>query len=269
MQRIRTVKPEVARHEGLFEAERASGLPIRFAWVLLFTVCDREGRFKWRPRALKPLVLPYDEVDFEDVLGTLHRRGFLQRYRVGDEWYGWIPTFTAHQFINGKEPASELPSIDEAEEINRVDPEGYTRGARVTDASPIGREGNRKGTGREGDSSAPPRDAKPSSPVLLTFPTIGSGTKTWDLTEVQVTDWSKAFPGLDILGECRKALAWVQAKQQPKTAKGMPLFLVNWFNRSVQRGGNSRPIAGGSVQPGPAVRTVGSKSFTARQTWPQ
>lgn len=261
MQRIRTVKPEIARHEGLFEAERASGLPLRFAWVMLFTVCDREGRFKWRPRALKPLVLPYDDVDFDDVLTAFHRRGFLQRYRVGDEWYGWIPTFTAHQFINGKEPVSELPSMDEAEEINRAESSTYTRGARVSDALPIGKGREGKGMEGNGGSSATLRAAKPSSPAVLTFPTVGQGSRTWDLTEAHVAEWSLAFPGLDILGECRKALAWVKANQA-KTAKGMPAFLVNWFNRAVQRGGNSRPTAGGENRP--QVRTTASRSVQAQ-----
>lgn len=73
------------------------------------------------------------------------------------------------------------------------------------------------------------------SPPVLTFPTTGSGGKTWTLTEAQVTKWASAYPHLDVLSECRRALAWVEANQR-KTAKGMPAFLIRWFNKAVDRG---------------------------------
>lgn len=150
MARIRTIKPELARHEGLFELERASGFPIRLAWALLPTICDREGRFKWRPRAMKYDILPYDELDFAALLDVLRAAGLLVKYRVGDDWYGVIPTFTKHQHVNSRELDSVLPGPDAADET-------MTRAARVEDASADrnspargegkGREG--KGTGRE------------------------------------------------------------------------------------------------------------------------
>ena len=87
------------------------------------------------------------------------------------------------------------------------------------------------------------------SPPVLTFPTVGK-RPTWTLTEAHVAHWRELFPALDVEAECRGALGWVEANQ-PKTAKGMPAFLVNWFNRAVARGG-SRPAAavGGSRSAG-------------------
>ena len=117
MARIRTVKPEVAKHELLFEIEQELRLPVRFAWALLPTQCDREGRFKWRPRTLKADLLPYDECDFSRVLDAWVTRGLLVRYRVRNEWFGWIPTFRKHQLINPRESASQLPSVTEGEEV--------------------------------------------------------------------------------------------------------------------------------------------------------
>ena len=64
MARIRTVKPDLFRHEALYELEIETGLPIRFSFAGLFTTCDRRGRFKWKPRQLKLDVLPYDNLDF-------------------------------------------------------------------------------------------------------------------------------------------------------------------------------------------------------------
>lgn len=170
MARIRTVKPELAKHELMFDAEIETGLPLRFAWVMLFTVCDREGRFPWRPRALKSDILPYDEVDFSRVLDAWLTRGFLVRYRVGHEWYGWIPTFRRHQVINPREAASILPGIDDADEVidHRNQPDTHaspTRKPRVDDASVTrhvharGEGKGREGKGREGNTQARVDDA--------------------------------------------------------------------------------------------------------------
>ena len=108
-QRIRTIKPELSRHEVLFEAFLSTGLPLRFAFVMLLTCCDREGRFRWQPRVLKLDVLPYDDCDFELVLDALWRIGLIECYEHQSKLYGCIPTWHKHQRINQKEPASVLP----------------------------------------------------------------------------------------------------------------------------------------------------------------
>lgn len=120
MGRIRTVKPELFIHEHLFEAEAQSGLPLRIAFVGLFTQCDREGRFKWRPKTLKLGVLPYDELDFELVLETLVQIGLVQQYRSGNDLYGHIPTWGKHQCINNKERESEIPPPSEMATYNKL-----------------------------------------------------------------------------------------------------------------------------------------------------
>ncbi|GAA4169527.1 hypothetical protein [Shinella granuli] len=80
MARIRTIKPEFFKHEGIFDAEQETGLPLRLAFAGLWTQCDREGRFAWRPRQLKVDILPYDELDFLRVLDALATRGFIVKY---------------------------------------------------------------------------------------------------------------------------------------------------------------------------------------------
>jgi hypothetical protein len=154
MGRIRTVKPELLKHEDLFELELTTGLPIRIAFVGLFTVADREGRFKWRPRALKLDVLPYDDCDFSRVLDALMTRDFVRKYAYGTEEYGVITTFGKHQVINNRESDSDLPAPTQDSYISSTS----TREPRVDDAldAPLvhaqgegkGREG--KGKGKEG-----------------------------------------------------------------------------------------------------------------------
>jgi hypothetical protein len=110
MGRIRTVKPELFTHEDLFELEQLTKLPIRVSFIGLFTCCDREGRFKWRPKTLKLYVAPYDDCDFSRVLDALMTRGFVVKYEVNGEEFGYMPTFNKHQVINNRESDSELPN---------------------------------------------------------------------------------------------------------------------------------------------------------------
>lgn len=183
MGRIRTIKPDVARHEGLFQLEQETGLPIRFAWAVLPTVCDREGRFKWRPNVLKLDILPFDDCDFSRVLDAWATRGQVVKYRVGDAWFGLIPTWAKHQVVNNKEKPSDIPPLDDADEVyspnNQAVPNACaTRGPRVNDASPEvlgkdqgegkGREGEKEGKGKGKDVQSSCRST-PSSDVQEVF----------------------------------------------------------------------------------------------------
>ena len=151
MARIRTVKPELFRHEDLFELEHETGLPVRLAFIGMFTVADREGRFKWRPRELKLDVLPYDNVDFSRVLDALSTRGFIEKYSVDGVDYGIIPTFIDHQVINNRESQSNLPPKPEKSE-DPENPPPPTRQPRVNDASTSRHDlAQGEGKGREGN----------------------------------------------------------------------------------------------------------------------
>jgi uncharacterized protein YdaU (DUF1376 family) len=83
-----------------------------------------------------------------------------------------------------------------------------------------------------------------TSPTVLTFPVTGNQARpTWALTEARIAGWTAAYPHVNVLGECRKALVWVEANG-PKTAKGMPAFLVRWLNTAVNRGPRALPATG-------------------------
>lgn len=240
--RIRTIKPEIARHEGLFELERDSHFPVRFVWAVLPTICDREGRFKWRPRALKADLLPYDDLDFSHILDLLLTHGFLVKYRHGTEWYGVIPTFLKHQHLNGKEPESLIPSLNGADESISYGVNTLTCQSHVDDVFPElgswkGREG--KGIGRERNSTE--ASSVPSAggvPPVLVFPVVGPHGPEWTLSEAQVAEWATLYPGLDVTVECRKAKAWLHANPtRRKTSTGMARFLVGWLSRTTNRSG--------------------------------
>ena len=111
MPRIRTVKPELFKHEALFEAEMTSNLPLRLAFIGLFTCCVRGNRFKWRPKLLKLDLLPYDDVDIVTILEQLVQHAFVKKYEDQGEWYGFIPSWNKHQQINNSEVTNVLSTI--------------------------------------------------------------------------------------------------------------------------------------------------------------
>lgn len=111
MARIRTIKPEFFTHHDLYQAEQEYHLPLRLAFAGLWTVADREGRFRWSPPELKLGCLPYDEVDFSAVLDALREAGFIVEYwdETTRKRYGFIPSWHQHQHINKRESDSKLP----------------------------------------------------------------------------------------------------------------------------------------------------------------
>lgn len=92
-------------------------------------------------------------------------------------------------------------------------------------------------------TSTEERSLEPSETVLV-YPTVGKGGSVWELTEEQLGEWSTLYPGLDVLAEMRKALAWLTANpSRRKTARGMPRCLVNWLTRSTDHGRGGSAVA--------------------------
>jgi hypothetical protein len=136
--RIRTVKPEIHLDEGLWDLECETGWPVFRVFVGLMNFADREGRFEWRPRALKAAILPFWDGDFGRVLDALTARGFLVKYACGTREYGLVRTFKKHQHINNREDKSTLPAPPEPE----PDASGTREGR-------VGHAGKAEGNGRE------------------------------------------------------------------------------------------------------------------------
>lgn len=166
MARIRTVKPEFFLHEGLFDLEQETGLPIRLAFAGLWCHADREGRFTWRPRTLGAQILPFDDIDFSRVLDALVTRGFLVRYACGRDVYGCIPTFTKHQIVNPRERKSVIPPFDpvlDSSTINDLAPTSSTRDdASVTREARDDRLCALEGKGREGNGKGKEHTCSPN-----------------------------------------------------------------------------------------------------------
>lgn len=110
MSRTRLIRPSFFKHAELYDAELATGLPLRLAFAGLWTVCDKEGRFRWKPRDIKADAMPHDVLDFAAVLEALHQNGFVQRYVVEGKEYGCVPSWNEQQPCHKTERPSTLPS---------------------------------------------------------------------------------------------------------------------------------------------------------------
>lgn len=173
--RIRTIKPEALLDEVLWDLEESSGLPIFRGFVGLWTVADREGRFEWRPRALKSLILPYWTGDFADVLNALEERGFIVRYEVEAREYGCVRTFKKHQVINKRESESTLPAPPGATEA-----EGSPPGSEPDDARTCMHVQSTEAHVRAGAStSADAEDTQESGTRARTEAHVHARASTW------------------------------------------------------------------------------------------
>jgi hypothetical protein len=222
MARIRTIKPQFFRHEGLFDLEQETGLPVRLAFAGLWTAADRDGRFKWAPRELKLDCLPFDECDFSRVLHALATRGHVVKYALDGREYGFIPSWKAHQIINNRESDSTLPDPDDCS----IESITCTREPRVIHAcgTPLvhasvegkGKEGKGRGTGREDASRK--RDSSPSKPESVS-------DQVW-------TDWL-------LLRKAKKApvtqtVVDMAELESSKARLSLDAFLSIWCSRGSQ-----------------------------------
>lgn len=141
MARIRTIKPEFFTSEDIVSRSPMA----RLLYIALWCEADKEGRLVWKPATFKLRYVPGDSCDINALCDELVEAGLVVLYGDG---YAYIPTFKAHQHINPRESASQLPDPDDSStRKSRVG----TRQPRVNDATATRRE---EGKGREGDIHA-------------------------------------------------------------------------------------------------------------------
>ncbi|EOB7509657.1 hypothetical protein [Providencia stuartii] len=105
MARARNIKPGFFTNDDLAECDPLA----RILFVGLWTVADREGRLEDKPRKIKAMVLPYDNVDCDKLLAQLHGKNFITRYAVDGNEFIQINNWKKHQNPHMKEAASEIP----------------------------------------------------------------------------------------------------------------------------------------------------------------
>lgn len=103
MARIRSIHPGLATDEAFM----AMAPITKAVWPLLWTECDDQGAFEWKPLVLKARLLPADAIDFVDILAELVRLNAIMSYEVGGKQYGLVRNFGKYQ--RPKKPANKYP----------------------------------------------------------------------------------------------------------------------------------------------------------------
>ncbi|EJS0534774.1 hypothetical protein NXF13_004866, partial [Escherichia coli] len=83
MARSRNIKPGFFTNDELAECSPYA----RLLFAGLWTIADKEGRLDDRPKKIKAMVLPFDDVDCNDLLQQLHSHKFINRYQVNGGSY--------------------------------------------------------------------------------------------------------------------------------------------------------------------------------------
>jgi hypothetical protein len=203
-------------------------------YPLLLAHADDFGRLQGDVHTVKHLVLPASPrslPEVSDALQHMHDVNLIVWYDAASRRVIQIVDFDEHQPGLSKRTKSKFPSPS----VNFTEIQEFPSEENRTE---LNRTEEKKNV-----SAEPLRDSAPSAAItrtILTFPTTGP-VRSWELTEAQIAEWVRLFPNLDVMAECRKALAWIAANPtKQKTARGMPAFIVRWLSNTTDR----RPMNG-------------------------
>ena len=123
MSRIRTIKPQFFRSEELCDLEdKYASLRPMLTFAGLWTVCDKNGVFLYKPRTLKLDILPFLDYDIKLTLELLEKHGYIKTFFVDEVKYGHVVNFSEHQRINGRESLEEskYPNPEQADVLKEI-----------------------------------------------------------------------------------------------------------------------------------------------------
>ena len=94
----------------------------------------------------------------------------------------------------------------------------------------------------DANASSSPEPEK-SAPVVVRLP-VTSGPD-FEILETDVSEWSEAFPAVDVRQQLNAMRAWLKANPtRRKTRRGVKRFVVSWLDREQNRGRASQPRQG-------------------------
>ena len=266
MPRTRLINPEFFLHEGLGNCSAHA----RLLFIALWTQADRLGRLRWLPLRIHGETFPHEpEVDVSALAAELVEAGSVQVYGVGGRSYVLVSNFTRWQNPHRNESASKIPDPPEGDGdaasfsiLGRggttrgqpKDDQGTTSGASDTRSkildprslipvppnggSPRQRRSDvRPGASSKGSKSLSP----PTGDDLLDFlvETWGPLLGKHESLPRWVSSSRGAYPGIDLLGEARRAHAWEESNPS-RRKKQIRAFLSRWWTKAQDASGGKR-----------------------------
>ena len=260
MSRIRTIKPEFYRHEGLQDLEiKNPGAYPMLVFQGLWSQCDRNGVFQWRPRQLKLDILPFLPFDMATTLLILEESNYLIRYFVDKNEYGYIPTFCIHQRLSGKEASKEgekfpLPEATVKQQGSDREATGKTCEAtgKISEIPNVQerereREREREKERNSSERKVPLQSEREVFPSVISIPLVcqkDGPQAEFDITQPMIDSWSQSFPAVDVLQELRSIREWnLSNPTKRKTPTGIRKHISTWLDDKQNKGGSARQRA--------------------------
>ena len=222
MARLRNIKPGFFLNDELAEIEPLG----RLLFAGLWTIADREGRVKDRPKKIKAAVLPYDDCNVDKLLQALHDKGFIIRYQVDGKGYLAINNWHKHQNPHHKEPPSEIPEPDKPQASTGQEPDKPQTCLVLTPDLPS--------TSRA-DPDPDPDPDKRSVQISKDKPDY----------EAEFEAWWKDYPLKKSKADARKS--WVKLRKSNKTIEQLTLYRDRYIAEIKRKGTEGRYILHGST----------------------
>lgn len=277
MARIRSI------HPGWFtdEAWVSVSFEARLLGIGIWTECDDQGVFEWKPITIKMRLFPADNLDIAALLAELADAGLVRQFDVGGKKYGAVRNFCKFQRPKKPRPVHPMPSQfrtyvgsdDVSGELDDVE-DGSSGEPEEDEAPPVPRKGENpkqmevegerrgiggvKGAGRAGDHAR--GDGAPSgSPQPPGELDLGHWLRNLAGTEPVVTDLNiRPIQALLDEGLTRDdvaagiAAAIDDPEFRPRTWKS----LVGWVRRAARDRLEAAPKARSGSRRGPDAPTA-------------
>ena len=114
--RIRQVRPDFFKNETIADLSMTARIGFIGIWIL----CDKHGRFEWKPRTLKSDIFPHDNLDFEETLDELVKFNFVQKYNVDGNDYGQVVNWKIYQYIGPAESQMDAVYPEPSKTFSKV-----------------------------------------------------------------------------------------------------------------------------------------------------
>ncbi|SDP09085.1 hypothetical protein [Phyllobacterium sp. OV277] len=218
MARIRSVHPGLSTDEAYMQMSAFA----KAALPLLWTECDDQGVFEWKPVVLKARILPADSVDFSAILGEYEALGAVLKIDVEGKNYGLVRNFQKYQRPKKPNEIHPLPnqyrtfvgSPDiSSEPVPHQLPTGSENSPQMEDEG--GRMKEEGGIGSSDNLEPRTNVVGAKAPSTAAYAFEG---RTIKLNQKDLDQWKKAYPHLSLEAELLSLDDWA-GKEKPK----------NWF----------------------------------------
>jgi hypothetical protein len=211
------------------------------AWPLLWTECDDNGVFEWKPIVLKARIFPADNIDFAGILAELETLNCVRRVEIEGKPYGVVRNFGKYQ--RPKNPSYRFPLPEEhrlfAGFSGSPTPALPQPSGSPTEKAPQMKEGIGEGRGEEGGKEEDEKQEGAQARVNVRFlkacfPRDGS---------VEYTPWAAVIrqhaPGKDVDYVASLFRKWCHSKGIEFDASTIEKTFVGFCQTNAKRVANA------------------------------